>query len=147
MRPGVRLMANPNAGMIRNCCRKRPVWIRCMRAVSSSRPACMGHSLTAGLHFCNLANAPPGHKPNSILRETVYRALRTGSAAGRRFLCRFNPSYDSRGSGVDAPCRLGVWIAYDLPGSMQELPPNLLDELKRDRRWCHGNLMNFRRSW
>lgn len=39
---------------------------------------------------------------------------------------------------------MGVWIAYDLPGSYEELPPNLLDELKRDRRWCHGNLMNFR---
>ena len=26
----------------------------------------------------------------------------------------------------------GVWIAYDLPGSYEELPPNLLDELKRD---------------
>ena len=37
-----------------------------------------------------------------------------------------------------------MWIAYDLPGSYEELPPNLLDELKRDRRWCHGNLMNFR---
>jgi membrane glycosyltransferase len=24
------------------------------------------------------------------------------------------------------------------------MPPNLVDELKRDRRWCHGNLMNFR---
>lgn len=41
----------------------------------------------------------------------------------------------------------GVWIAYDLPGSYEELPPNLLDELKRDRRWCHGNLMNFRLFW
>lgn len=38
----------------------------------------------------------------------------------------------------------GVWIAYDLPGSYEEMPPNLLDELKRDRRWCQGNLMNFR---
>lgn len=23
------------------------------------------------------------------------------------------------------------------------MPPNLLDELKQDRRWCQGNLMNF----
>ena len=23
----------------------------------------------------------------------------------------------------------GVWIAYDLPGSYEEMPPNLLDEL------------------
>ena len=37
-----------------------------------------------------------------------------------------------------------VWIAYDLPGSYEEMPPNLIDELKRDRRWCQGNLMNFR---
>ena len=37
-----------------------------------------------------------------------------------------------------------VWIAYDLPGSYEEMPPNLLDELKRDRRWCQGNLINFR---
>ncbi len=36
----------------------------------------------------------------------------------------------------------GVWIAYDLPGSYEEMPPNLIDELKRDRRWCQGNLMN-----
>ena len=38
----------------------------------------------------------------------------------------------------------GVWIVYDLPGSYEEMPPNLIDELKRDRRWCQGNLMNFR---
>ena len=37
-----------------------------------------------------------------------------------------------------------VWIAYDLDGSYEEMPPNLIDELKRDRRWCQGNLMNFR---
>jgi membrane glycosyltransferase len=37
-----------------------------------------------------------------------------------------------------------VWIAYDLPGSYEETPPNLVDELTRDRRWCQGNLMNFR---
>ncbi|BBI48466.1 hypothetical protein HORIV_08870 [Vreelandella olivaria] len=39
---------------------------------------------------------------------------------------------------------MGVWIAYQLEGSYEEMPPNLLDELNRDRRWCHGNLMNFR---
>jgi hypothetical protein len=38
----------------------------------------------------------------------------------------------------------GVWIAYDLVGSYEEMPPNLIDELSRDRRWCQGNLMNAR---
>jgi membrane glycosyltransferase len=37
-----------------------------------------------------------------------------------------------------------VWIVYDLPGSYEEMPPNLVDELKRDRRWCQGNLINSR---
>jgi membrane glycosyltransferase len=37
-----------------------------------------------------------------------------------------------------------VMIAYDLDGSYEEMPPNLVDELTRDRRWCRGNLMNFR---
>ena len=37
-----------------------------------------------------------------------------------------------------------VWLAYDLPGSYEEAPPTLLDELKRDRRWCQGNLQHLR---
>src|SRR5574337_390001 len=40
-----------------------------------------------------------------------------------------------------------VWLAYDLPGSYEEMPPNLVDELKRDRRWCQGNLINSRLFW
>jgi membrane glycosyltransferase len=38
----------------------------------------------------------------------------------------------------------GVWIAWDLEGSYEEMPPSLLDELKRDARWCRGNLINAR---
>jgi membrane glycosyltransferase len=37
-----------------------------------------------------------------------------------------------------------VWLAYDLEGSYEEVPPNLLNELKRDRRWCQGNLQHLR---
>ena len=37
-----------------------------------------------------------------------------------------------------------VWLTLDLPGSYEESPPNLLDELKRDRRWCQGNLQHLR---
>ena len=36
-----------------------------------------------------------------------------------------------------------VWIAHDEPGSYEEGPPNLTDMLKRDRRWCQGNLQHF----
>jgi membrane glycosyltransferase len=34
-----------------------------------------------------------------------------------------------------------VWLV-DLPGSFEQPPAHLLDELQRDRRWCQGNLQN-----
>ncbi|MBL8250959.1 MAG: glucans biosynthesis glucosyltransferase MdoH, partial [Candidatus Competibacter sp.] len=37
-----------------------------------------------------------------------------------------------------------VWLAYDLEGSYEELPPTLIDYAKRDRRWCQGNLQHLR---
>lgn len=37
-----------------------------------------------------------------------------------------------------------VWLAYDLKGSYEELPPTLIDYAKRDRRWCQGNLQHLR---
>jgi membrane glycosyltransferase len=39
---------------------------------------------------------------------------------------------------------LEVWLAHDLTGSYEESPPNVLDELKRVRRWCQGNLQHLR---
>jgi len=35
-----------------------------------------------------------------------------------------------------------VWFAYDLDGSYEGLPPNLSEYIKRDRRWCQGNLQH-----
>ena len=37
-----------------------------------------------------------------------------------------------------------IWLAHDWTGSYEESPPNILDELKRDRRWCQGNLQHMR---
>ena len=37
-----------------------------------------------------------------------------------------------------------VWLLPDLPGSYEETPPTIVDELKRDRRWCQGNLQHLR---
>ncbi len=37
-----------------------------------------------------------------------------------------------------------VWLAYDLGGSYEEIPPTLIDYAKRDRRWCQGNLQHSR---
>lgn len=37
-----------------------------------------------------------------------------------------------------------TWLVSTLGGSWEQSPPTLLDELKRDRRWCHGNLQHLR---
>jgi membrane glycosyltransferase len=36
-----------------------------------------------------------------------------------------------------------AWLAYDLRGTYEESPPTLVDHLKRDRRWCQGNLQHL----
>jgi membrane glycosyltransferase len=40
-----------------------------------------------------------------------------------------------------------VWLAYDLEGSYEEVPTTIPDHLKRDRRWCRGNLQHARLLW
>ncbi|MFP4538309.1 MAG: glucans biosynthesis glucosyltransferase MdoH [Dichotomicrobium sp.] len=37
-----------------------------------------------------------------------------------------------------------VRIDADLDGSYEQAPPNLLESLRRDRRWCQGNLQHLR---
>lgn len=37
-----------------------------------------------------------------------------------------------------------VWMASDIEGSWEELPPNVIDYAIRDRRWCQGNLQHAR---
>jgi membrane glycosyltransferase len=35
-----------------------------------------------------------------------------------------------------------VWLAYQLSGSYEEAPQTMIDNAKRDRRWCQGNLQH-----
>src|SRR5580704_14605153 len=35
-----------------------------------------------------------------------------------------------------------VWLAQDLDGTYEEGPPTVIDNAKRDRRWCQGNLQH-----
>ena len=37
-----------------------------------------------------------------------------------------------------------VWLAYELDGAVEDSPPTLVDEVKRDRRWMQGNLQHLR---
>jgi membrane glycosyltransferase len=35
-----------------------------------------------------------------------------------------------------------VWFAYDLEGSYEEIPQDMISNAQRDRRWCQGNLQH-----
>ena len=103
-----------------------------------------GPLFTAGLHFWQLGESHYwGH--NAIIRVAPFiRHCGLGRLPGRGSLSGEILSHDFVEAALMRRAGWAVWIAYDLSGSYEEMPPNLIDELKRDRRWCQGNLMNFR---
>ncbi|WP_421682493.1 glucans biosynthesis glucosyltransferase MdoH [Stutzerimonas urumqiensis] len=140
----VRLMqANPGAGIIQTAPKASGMDTLYAR-MQQFATRVYGPLFTAGLNYWQLGESHYwGH--NAIIRVKPFVehcALAplpgTGAFAGAIL------SHDFVEAALMRRAGWGVWIAYDLPGSYEELPPNLLDELKRDRRWCHGNLMNFR---
>jgi membrane glycosyltransferase len=103
-----------------------------------------GPLFTAGLHFWQLGESYYwGH--NAIIRVAPFmRHCALGRLPGRGPLSGEIMSHDFVEAALMRRAGWKVWMAYDLPGSYEEAPPNLLDELKRDRRWCQGNLINAR---
>jgi membrane glycosyltransferase len=103
-----------------------------------------GPLFTAGLHYWQLGESHYwGH--NAIIRlEPFIRHCALSPLPGRGSLSGEILSHDFVEAALMRRAGYGVWIAYDLDGSYEQTPPNLLDEIKRDRRWSHGNLMNAR---
>ncbi len=140
----VRLMeANPNAGIIQSA----PVAVgrdTLHARVQQFAGRVYGPVYTAGLHFWQLGEAHYwGH--NAIIRIAPFmRHCALPRLPGRGALSGEILSHDFVEAALMRRAGWAVWIAYDLPGSFEETPPNLSDELTRDRRWCHGNLMNSR---
>ena len=103
-----------------------------------------GPLFTAGLHYWQLGESHYwGH--NAIIRLAPFmRHCALAPLPGRGALSGEILSHDFVEAALMRRAGFGVWIAYDLDGSYEQTPPNLLDEIKRDRRWCQGNLMNAR---
>lgn len=139
-----RLMdANPNAGIIQSAPKASgmdTLYARCQQFATRV----YGPLFTAGLHYWQLGESHYwGH--NAIIRVKPFiEHCALAPLPGEGSFAGSILSHDFVEAALMRRAGWGVWIAYDLPGSYEELPPNLLDELKRDRRWCHGNLMNFR---
>jgi membrane glycosyltransferase len=143
----VRLMeANPNAGIIQTAPRAaghQSLFARIQQFANRV----YGPAFVAGLHYFELGESHYwGH--NAIIRVAPFiEHCALARLPGRGSLSGEILSHDFVEAALMRRAGWGVWIAYDVPGSYEEMPPNLIDELKRDRRWCQGNLINLRLSW
>jgi membrane glycosyltransferase len=140
----VRLMeANPGAGIIQTAPRaagRDTLYARMQQFATRV----YGPLFTAGLHFWQLGESYYwGH--NAIIRVAPFmRHCALGRLPGRGPLSGEILSHDFVEAALMRRAGWKVWMAYDLAGSYEEMPPNVIDELKRDRRWCQGNLINSR---
>jgi membrane glycosyltransferase len=103
-----------------------------------------GPLFTAGMHFWQLGESHYwGH--NAILRVAPFiEHCALAPLPGQTSLSGDVMSHDFVEAALMRRAGWKVWIAYDLEGSYEQVPPNLLAEVQRDRRWCHGNLQNSR---
>jgi membrane glycosyltransferase len=103
-----------------------------------------GPMFAAGLHFWQLGESYYfGH--NAILRcEPFMKHCGLSRLPGDPPLGGEILSHDFVEAALMGRAGWEVWIACDVDGSYEEAPPTLLDELKRDRRWCQGNLQHLR---
>lgn len=103
-----------------------------------------GRLFTAGMSYWQLGESHYwGH--NAILRsEAFIRHCSLARLPGRGGLSGDILSHDFIEAALMRRAGYEVWLVPDLGGSYEQQPPNLAEELRRDRRWCQGNLMNLR---
>jgi membrane glycosyltransferase len=98
---------------------------------------------SAGIHYWHLGEAYYwGH--NAIIRVEPFMKHCALPTLKRGLLGGEILSHDFVEAALMRRAGWHVWVVYDLPGSWEEMPPTLLEELRRDRRWCHGNLQHSR---
>jgi membrane glycosyltransferase len=102
-----------------------------------------GPLFTRGLNFWQLGcGSYWGH--NAMIRVRPFAefcelpALPGREPFGGRIL-----SHDFVEAGLMVAAGWEVWLAWDIEGTYEESPPTLVDHLKRDRRWCQGNLQHL----
>jgi membrane glycosyltransferase len=105
---------------------------------------CYGPLFSASLYFWQLGESYYwGH--NAILRVAPFvKHCGLARLSGNPPLGGEILSHDFVEAALIGRAGWEVWLAPGLTGSFEESPPSLLDELKRDRRWCQGNLQHLR---
>ncbi len=103
-----------------------------------------GDVFIAGINFWQLSGGNYwGH--NAILRLAPFtRHCGLPKLPGREPFGGEILSHDFVEAALLREAGWEVWLAPELKGSYEELPPTLIDYAKRDRRWCQGNLQHLR---
>lgn len=103
-----------------------------------------GPLFTAGMRFWQLGESHYwGH--NAILRIAPFmKHCALAPLPGNGALSGEVMSHDFIEAALMRRAGWKVWVADDLEGSYEQVPPNLDSELQRERRWCQGNLQNAR---
>lgn len=140
----MRLMeTNPRAGIIQSApqaCGLNTLHARAQQFVGRLA----GRLFTAGMQYWQLGESHYwGH--NAIIRiEPFMKHCGLAPLPGRGGLSGEILSHDFVEAALMRRAGYHVWLVGDLQGSYEQQPPNVLEELKRDRRWCQGNLQNAR---
>ncbi|MCU0668220.1 MAG: glucans biosynthesis glucosyltransferase MdoH [Myxococcota bacterium] len=135
--------ANPGVGMIQtapSAVNQSSLFARVQQFTSRL----YGRMFAAGLHYWQLGEGQYwGH--NTIIRVAPFMEhcalprLPGEPPLGGEIL-----SHDFVEAALMGRAGWALWLAYDLPGSWEEVPSSLLEEMKRDRRWCQGNIQHLR---
>jgi membrane glycosyltransferase len=135
--------AHPHVGMIQTAAtavNRRSLFARMQQFASHV----YGPMFAAGLHWWQLGDGQYwGH--NTIIRVAPFMAhCGLPRLPGREPLGGEILSHDFVEAALMGRAGWSIWLAYDLGGSWEEVPSTLLEEMKRDRRWCQGNLQHLR---
>ncbi len=134
--------AHPDAGIIQTlpvAVNRRSLFGRLQQFAGSL----YGPLYAAGMHYWQLGDGQYwGH--NAVLRVAPFMEhcslprLPGDPPLGGEIL-----SHDFVEAALMGKAGWTVWFAHDLPGSYEEAPSSLLQEMGRDRRWCQGNLQHL----
>ena len=140
----VRLMeAHPQAGIIQTA--PRACGVQTLHArIQQFAGRVTGRLFTAGMQYWQLGESHYwGH--NAIIRvEPFMKHCALAKLSGSGGLSGEILSHDFVEAALMRRAGYHTWLTTDLEGSYEQQPSNLMEELQRDRRWCQGNLMNFR---
>lgn len=140
----VRLMeSQPHVGAVQTAphvVRARSAFARVQQFASGL----YGPMFAAGMHYWQLGDSPYwGH--NAILRvEPFMQHCALPRLSGSPPFGGDILSHDFVEAALLGRAGWSIWLAFDLPGSFEETPESLFEEMQRDQRWCQGNLQHLR---